>query len=352
MPHPEIKNSLGYGYDSLLVSDVAGMPTFVPLVQATFAIDGDGTLSPTPKQLPPLLAGQWYGDPEHTSLELEPQIAFHKLATDIVLHGHAYPEAPGAARGQVGIRVGTVQKLAYVFGDRYFIRTFTGLQISTPTPFERIPIVYERCFGGWDRRHEDANLHRCEPRNPVGVGFHDASLPAQEGLRLPNFEDPEHPYRGYGDTPPPAGFGFIAPHWQPRVTFAGTYDAAWDRTRKPLLPLDFDARFFNSATPGLSARGHLRGDEEIIVIGATPDGRLACRLPGVPPPLCVVDLRRGRRVAVSTSLDTMIVNTDERTVVLLWRGHLPLPGGMHDVVSVDVCATADAMRAVDAEPAT
>jgi hypothetical protein len=55
--------------------------------------------------------------------------------------------------------------------------------------------------------------------------------------------------------PSPAGFGPIACHWQPRVGFAGTYGDAWVANRLPLLPDDFDDRFFQSA-PGIS--NHLR----------------------------------------------------------------------------------------------
>src|SRR5579864_9851165 len=116
MPHPDINNPAGFGYESLFVADAAGQLVFVPLLQATYVLGSNGELEPLEEQPAPLLAGQWYGDPEFTSMKWEPQIAFHKPATDIVLHGHAYPESPGATRGQVGIRVGSAQKLAHVFG--------------------------------------------------------------------------------------------------------------------------------------------------------------------------------------------------------------------------------------------
>jgi hypothetical protein len=58
-----------------------------------------------------------------------------------------------------------------------------------------------------------------------------------------------------------AGFGFISPHWQPRAGLAGTYDASWQASRAPLLPVDFDRRHLNAVSPGLVAPGYLRGGE-------------------------------------------------------------------------------------------
>jgi hypothetical protein len=338
MPHAEIDNPAGFGYEPLFVTDTDGRLVFVPLLQAAYLVDEECRLRPLDEQPPPQLAGEWYGDPEFTSVKWEPQIAFQKLATDIVLHGHAYPVSPGASHGQVGIRVGTTQRLAHVFGDRCIVNAMGEVRMTEPLPFERIPLTYERCYGGWDRRQADPSRHSCEPRNPVGVGYYDSEVPPEDGLPVPNIEDPERYYEGYGDRPPPAGFGFISANWQPRAAFAGTYDEHWDKARKPLLPTDFDIRFFNAATPALITSGYLRGDEDVVVVGASPDARIAFRLPGIVPPICQVELRMRKRVPVQTVLDTVVVDADERKVSLIWRGYLRLPGGAHDVMSVEIPA--------------
>ena len=41
----------------------------------------------------------------------------------------------------------------------------------------------------------------------------------------------------------PAGYGPIDPGWLPRRALAGTYDDRWNRTKKPLLPDDFDPAY-------------------------------------------------------------------------------------------------------------
>ena len=167
-------------------------------------------------------------------------------------------------------------------------------------------------------------------------------------MPLPNLEDPKHLISSYTDKPPPAGFGFISPNWEPRAQYAGTYDETWQKERMPLLPLDFDRRFFNAASPGLVAPGYLRGDEPVMITNASPNGRLTFNLPGIPPPRVKVALRGNKEHVLQTNLDTVIINTDENKVFLLWRSHLVVRNGPHDVVAIEV--TAEGMPKTTVEP--
>lgn len=335
MPHPALINKTDFAAETLLLTDEEGVAQFVPCVQAAFSIGAKGVLSLVEKQLPVTVGGKWRGDPAKTSMTLEPQVAFVKPSTDVVLIGHAYASSAGSTDGLVGIRLGSVQKTAKVFGDRRFVNRLGSSGITQPEPFECIPIVYERAFGGWDRRDADPLKHRSEVRNPIGIGFRVTTQgPEEQGL--PNFEDPQHLIKSWGDTPPPAGFGFIPPDWQPRLGFAGTYDLAWNKGRRPLLPKDFDRRFFNAAPPGLVTPEYVKGDEPVIVLGAAPEGRVEFRLPGLPAPLCLVELRGRKRIPLQTALDTVIVDMDSRTLTLIWRAHIAVRNGPHDVLSLEV----------------
>ena len=60
------------------------------------------------------------------------------------------------------------------------------------------------------------------------------------------------------------------------------------------------------------------------MLHATAEGRLAFDLPGVAPPPCWYELRSGKKDTVPTNLDTVIVNTNTRQVILLWRAHFAL----------------------------
>jgi hypothetical protein len=274
-------------------------------------------------------------------LRLEPQTATAKLSTDVVLLGDAV--APGGRPVQrlnlgltVGLKDGPVGKQALVVGDRSLTPGLGGLLISEPQPFDRMPLVHERAFGGWDRRHEDPAQQRCEPRNPVGVGFRDKRLAPCEEPRLPNIEDPQRPYGGYGDTPNPCGFGFIAASWLLRAAFAGTYDADWDRDRKPSLPLDFDPRFHNAASPGLVMPSPLAGNEWMRVEGMSVSGPCRWQLPGIAAPWCAFSLRRQDRRTQRTALDTVIVDMNQRWLTLQWRARWPLPDGPHALQAIEL----------------
>ena len=134
-----------------------------------------------------------------------------------------------------------------------------------------------------------------------------------------------------GGVPVGAGFGFVGPEWSPRSALAGTYDAAWEADRAPLLPVDFDRRFFNAAAPGLVAPAYLRGDEPVLVRGATKEGTASFSLPGVPPPRVRLEPRQGPDVEIAAVLDTVVVDADARRVHLHWRGHAVAKDGPHGV---------------------
>ena len=291
-------------------------------------------LVPAEEQLEIKLGGEHWGEPGVSSFKLEPQVAFTKPATDVVLVGHAY--SMGRPAVDVSLRVGALRQTVRVTGDRYWIKSFGMIAMSAPEPFERMPLTYERAFGGWDRSHPDPDKHAFEPRNPLGTGFRSKSGRFEDGIRLPNLEHAGDSIRDYGQRVAPAGFGFTSPDWQPRAQFAGTYDERWTEERMPLLPRDFDRRFFNAASPGLIAAGYLKGDEAVWIGNASPGGTISFDLPGLPPPECRIHLKGGRDSIVQTNLDTVIINTDDALVLLIWRGYIAVRNGPHDILSIQV----------------
>ena len=336
MSHPEIDNKTKFQFEFLPLADENGSPLIVPVVKATYHIQNQKPAILAEEQIPLNTGGEYWDSPDSSSYKYEPETAFVKPGTDVALIGHAHAPNRGTTNIDVGIRVGAIQKVVRVIGDRFLIERSGDISIHGPNPFEKIPLVYERAFGGWDCSHPNPDKHTFEPRNPAGVGFGYPNGNPEEPVRLPNIEDPKKPWKHWGDRPPPAGFGFISPHWQPRASYAGTYDKKWDETRKPLLPVDFDRRFFNAASPGMIASGYLRGDEPVTIINASPSGRLSFNLPGVPPPWCSLELRNGKKEILQTQLDTVIIDMDENLMFLLWRAHLVVPNGPLDVQAIEI----------------
>jgi len=331
---PDVKNHTPFAFEPAFLADEHGTPLFVPIIKATYVISETGSLDLAAQQQPVNFAGEFWGDPDTSSYRYEPECAFMKPATDIVLLGHAHALRTGVTELAVGLRVGAVQKVVSVIGDRYWERGVTGGPTMTPPlPFERMPLHYERAFGGWDR--QDPERPACEPRNPVGTGFL-VRWTGKQPVPLPNLEDPEHRIAAFSDRPPPAGFGFLSANWQPRASFAGTYDEAWTAARRPLLPVDFDRRFLNAASPGLIAPGYLVGDEIVTVVNASPRGRLEFALPGIPAPPVEVTLRQAEKTILPSVLDTVIVDTDQHRVSLIWRAHVRVGEVPRDVAAVTV----------------
>jgi hypothetical protein len=274
-------------------------------VRCTFRINRDGTTSVAEEQGPEALAPKYRGDPATSSLLYDSDFYLTKPTTDVLLHGHAYaPEGKSTAQLDVTMRVGDVHKTLRVSGNR------RGLTASSAELFTRMPLTYERAYGGREPDPpRDPDRPRFEPRNPVGTGF--------AGTPTPNVE-----YPGLSLTSRPAGFGPIPPHWHPRVRYAGTYDEAWRRDRCPLYPDDLDDRFFLCSPEDQQPSEYLRGGEPVELLNLTPGGRLAFSLPRVAFGF-ETQFRGSDRVQHRGKLHTVILEPDVPRVILVWRTELP-----------------------------
>jgi hypothetical protein len=272
--------------------------------------------------MPIVWADEFHGEPGVSSIRFESDTSPPKPGGDVVLVGHAYPEGGRSTATDVTIQTGTLRKTVRVLGDRRWERSLGRWKASPPEPFDRMPLVYERAFGGRDETDPDPRRHGYERRNPVGTGFAASrSRDRLEGLALPNMEDPDALIKGWKDRPEPTGFGFVGRDWMPRSLLAGTYDDEWQRKRCPLLPADFDPRFFNSAPPGLVAQKPFVGGEEVRVTGAHRLGELRFRLPERR--FAVTAWIKGAARRATPALDTVVIEPDEERLILVWRAAVP-----------------------------
>lgn len=336
MGHPSIRNNTPFAFEPLFLFDEDGRALMSAISKATYIFDEKNRLSLSKAQASVNWEGEYRGDPDCSSYRYEPETAFFKPATDVVLIGSACAHRSRTTEIDVGFQVGNIKKAIRVIGDRIWEKSMGIVTMTDPEPFEKMPLAFERSFGGWDRSHADPKKHTFEPKNPVGTGFRDHQGRFEEGIHLPNLENPIQRIKSYGDRPPPTGFGFHSPHWESRSAFAGTYDEKWGSERMPLLPTDFDRRFFNAAPPDQIVPGFLKGDEQVVVTNASLNGRIAFHLPHVNPPICKIELRGNHKHELRTNLDTVIVNADDNLLFLIWRVYVMLKSGPHDVVSIEV----------------
>lgn len=316
----QLDNQTPFAAERSWVRDRDGAEVWIVAVKAAFAIGPEGTLALAPEQVEVTHVPEYHGEPGLSSLKYEADLLPAGPTTDVLLLGRAY--APGgkpARQVDATMRVGDVAKTVRVFGDRRWQPGILGPSLSDPEPFDAMPIVYERAFGGEDLASDNPKKRGAERRNPVGAGF------AVESDRLigrpaANVEDPRAPISSWSQRHAPAGFGPIAGTWSPRVERAGTYDARWERERLPLLPEDFRERYYQAAPDDQQTAAPLRGGEEVELINLTPSGRLAFRLPRVALGFATdfgdeVVTHRGR-------LARVILEPDLGRLLMLWQANL------------------------------
>jgi hypothetical protein len=326
------ENLTPFVLERTFLRDRRGGTVWVVAVRATFDILPDGTVRRAAEQVPVSRVATYLGEPGRSTLHYDSDLILGKPGVDLILHGQAHPPGGRAVPTlDVGIRLGSWTKAVRVHGERVWQMgaAGTGLVATRPRPFTEMALVYERAWGGLDPATEKLPQPLAARENPLGCGY--SKTPnALIGKPAPNLEDPRRP-AGAGPGPfPVAGFAPIAPHWAPRVTYAGTYDEAWKRDRAPLLPKDFDDRFHRIAPadqqlPPFAADGQL-----IELINLSPAGKLRFALPNIR--IGATTVFRDREVAHEAALHTVILEPEHPRLQLVWHTALPCQGRDHLLV--------------------
>ncbi len=187
-----------------------------------------------------------------------------KLTPEFLVSGHAYP--PGgvpAAACAVRARVGALEKVVLVFGDRHW----QGDRPSAPAPFATMPLTAARSYGGSDFA-----------ANPAGRG-----RMAEGAVRwLPNLELPADRVVRPDQAVVPAVFGPLDITHPQRVQWRGTYDERYLHEHAPGFAPDTDWRTFNLAPTDQWFAAPLVGDEAFTFENMHPEQPVVQgRLPGL-----------------------------------------------------------------------
>jgi len=329
----QLVNDTPYPSQLGLFTDHQGHQTASVVLKATLAIPGDeGLCRPAPQQLPVRPEPAYVGAPGRSSIRYPADLVPTKPGTDVVFVGHAH--TPGRRRlteMTTHLEVGALHKTMTVIGDRKWVWSLMGAVMSRPVPFERMPITYERAYGGRPPSQWKSRTPRLDERNPVGTGYC-ATRRDVHDMPLPNLEDPEHRIHSWRQRPPVVGLGAIDAHWTPRRQRAGTYDQTWRARRCPSLPRDFDPRFHCVAGEGLQSRAPMRGELDVTLVHLAIEPVLRFRLPGI---------RVGMHFHIEDDLVerradlwTVVLEPDELRVVMVWGASCRIgkrPAGLHQV---------------------
>jgi len=319
----EIKNKTPFGVMLIPGLDKHGHNYAVIVVKSTFAIHPHVTeLLIVEDQIPPQQSDVFNGEPGKSSIKYEADTAPLKPSVDIVVNGHIYAPANYSVTAvDASLQIGQYKKTIRAIGDRIWHKNNLTWQQSPPQKFQRMPLLYENAFGGAVAAVDEQAVAEFCVANPVGKGFVGAKGNGiNEGVALPNIEDPANLIQHWLDCPVPAGFGFIGRNWEPRLTYAGTYDKQWQQERMPLLPLDFDDRYNNAAHPHLVLPA-LVGGEEVIATQLSESGYLQFSLPKYR--LIATAMIKGRAMTYALMMDTLVIEPDKMQVLITWRVAIP-----------------------------
>src|SRR6266436_2641847 len=143
----QLKNGTPFQGTIYLIPDAEGIDTLFALVKATLIL-GE-RLSLAEKQLPVTLADEYHGEPGKSSIKNPSNVCLTKPATDVLLLGTVYPpRGRPASQMDVSLKTGPLSKTVRVFGDRVWEKRGVVPSMSSPTPFETMPLVWERAYGG------------------------------------------------------------------------------------------------------------------------------------------------------------------------------------------------------------
>ena len=318
----------------------------VVVVKGTFDFPsngGEATLAE--EQAPFVYADTFTGEPGFSAPVDECDFAFRKPRCDVLLNGAAY--APGgrpAQRVTVGLRVGAMRKVFDVVGDRVWSATPVRIAPEPPRPFVRMPITYDRAFGGRDDFSADKSRHSAYMPNPVGFGYHkQLDIAYVDGTRVPNTEERENPVTKPDAAYRPMAFGPVGRGWHPRLSHAGTYDQNWLDNVFPFLPADFRDDYYQAASTDQWIK-YPTGGEWVLMRRLTPQEKTDFRLPAET--VSVTFLKRNgaevKRIAV---IDTLSFEPDAGRFTICWRTSVPLKRSLHEVSLVVVrCTNASSLE--------
>jgi hypothetical protein len=289
--------ALGPAAVDTVLWQMAGRLHVTVVAKASFSFEPDAAMSRIdPEEI--LRAEVHHNKNPMRSVRFTGDLAPFQPLCDVVLTGHACAPA-GTTVDALSVRlvvfreVPLIDKTLYVRGDT---------QGTETTPFDRIPLMYERAFGGigW----ED---------NPLGVG-----AGAATSAKTPNVIDPEEPKRV-------AGFAPISRGWPLRKRLLGAADRkALDRPIAD-VPAGFDWAYYQSAPLDQRAE-YLQGSEWIILDGMNPaHAHIQSYLPGARAFARVYGVADGGSGHLLTlSADTLRIDADALTCSVTWRASFPV----------------------------
>jgi hypothetical protein len=321
------------GYSMGVTTD--GRELLVVAVKGTFNIPQRGRQAAYCDVQKPLLEADIYsGEPGLSAPLYELDYAPFKRYCDVLLVGSAYaPNRKPTTRVEVTLRLGSLLKTFAVTGDRYWEAGNIAIRPGYAGLFDRVPISYDRAFGGVDDFHENSNKHSAFMGNPVGKGYHrELSRAFVDGSPMPNTEELKRPVTMPDGNYMPMAFGPIGRSWEPRWQLAGTYDQNWLDNTFPSLPSNFNPAYYQAA-PADQQIPYPKGGERVFLENLSAHGQAAFTLPEIDVPV-IFFYKNRQYLKQKAMIDTIVLEPDEDQFTMTWRATIPLKKDLFEISQV------------------
>ncbi len=295
-------------------------------------------LVPTPEQGELFAADEFYGEAGQSATRYCSDYVPYKVGADILINACAY--APGGqphSQWGAGVKIKEIDHQLAIFGQRQWTRNW-GWSLSNPEPCTKVPVRYERAFGGgvFAKEQQPSSKDTGTPeylafdsRNPLGCGLLHKQHPDKHVI-APQIENPNNlidmgePYK----QPSPMGLGAIGRSWSPRLSLAGTFDSHWLNTRHPYLPQDFNPLHYHDAHPGLRTPTPLVGGETMQLQHLCPEqAHATIQLPSLNL-LWLLENTQGNKLYNRLTIDTVLLDIEDGletgVAYLSWRTRWPI----------------------------
>ncbi|PQJ84379.1 DUF2169 family type VI secretion system accessory protein [Aliivibrio sifiae] len=207
------------------------------------------------------------GDAGFSAMISDHDFPIHKKNTDVLVYGKAktYTKKPMSSHTCRLLIDEHIDKSLIIIGERQWIDHSGSLTVSSAKPFIEREIDYTNAIGG-------------DERNRLGSGIADTNEELAS-MKVPSVFYVGQNWQANSNKVQVAGFGPLPPFFSERSRWAGTFDERWQEERRPLWPIDFDDRFYQSAPHDQQCKGYLIGGERLMVSGFCHDDALSFRIP-------------------------------------------------------------------------
>ncbi|MBS9782952.1 MAG: DUF2169 domain-containing protein [Pasteurella sp.] len=282
-------------------------------------------------------ADEYLGEPGLSPLKYENDFARFKKKCDVIMHSCAYAGTELEAK-YVDVNLSIDDKLnksIRVHGPRYWESYLGLISIGESEYFEKQPIHYGIAYGGVDSAREDKGKTATYLKNPVGIGYL-PNTPRKNivGQPAPQLESLKTRINGTVGNYPALSFGPIAKNYPERLKYAGTYDDYWSKNIRPLLPDDFDERFYQCA-PNDQQMPYIKGGETISLTNLTHKSNLNFIIPKQKLFMSYM-VTSTEEIEIEAFADTLIIEPEENRFSIVWRGNIPIKNSIHEIDDVIV----------------